>query len=415
MVIYEIDGPRLLGMLDALADFGKDGGGGITRPAYSPCYEAAAEWLIGQMREAGLATHMDGAGNIIGRIGGKGPVIALGSHIDTVPQGGAFDGAYGVLAAIECVRRLREVKPEGLDCPIEVIAFADEEGRFIDLLGSRAMAGQLDPGEIAGAVDKDGHRLLDLLKAQGLSSETLLAAERPSAALLCYAELHIEQGRRLERLATDIGLVTGIAGIARCRIAFTGQSNHAGTTAMEDRRDALSGLARFIDRSYAQLQTSGGESRMTFGTAHVEPNVLNVVPGAATVFQEIRDAAWRVCQDLRATTAGIARNVAADMGLDVEVTLLNDDLPVPLSSRQLTLIEECAAALGYSSCRMPSWASHDAQAMAARWPSTMMFVPSRGGISHHPDEHSTAEQLTRGANLLLNWLVSAATNRKEDI
>ncbi len=402
-------------MLDALSAFGKDDGGGITRPAYSPCYAAATEWLIGQMRAAGLAARIDGAGNIIGRIGGAGPAIALGSHIDTVPQGGAFDGAYGVLAAIECVRGLREVLPEGLGCPVEVIAFADEEGRFIDLLGSRAIAGQLDAGEITGAVDKDGHRLIDHLTSHGLSPETVLAAKRPSEAFLCYAELHIEQGRRLERLASDIGLVTGIAGIARCEFAFTGQSNHAGTTAMEDRRDALAAAARFVDRSYTHLKSLGLESRMTFGSVQVAPNVLNVVPGSVTVTQEIRDAAWDVCRELRATSIRIARDVAVERGVGVEALLLNDDLPVPLSVRLLTQIEDGAAALGYSSCRMPSWASHDAQVMAARWPSAMMFVPSRGGISHHPDEYSTPEQLTRGANLLLNWLVSAVENCKEII
>lgn len=402
-------------MLDVLSAFGKDDGGGITRPAYSPCYSAATEWLIGQMRAAGLAARIDGAGNIIGRIGGAGPAIALGSHIDTVPQGGAFDGAYGVLAAMECVRRLHEVLPEGLGCPVEVIAFADEEGRFIDLLGSRAMAGQLDAGEIAGAVDKDGRRLIDHLMSHGLSPETVLAAKRPSEAFLCYAELHIEQGRRLERLASDIGLVTGIASIARCEFAFSGQSNHAGTTAMEDRRDALAAVARFVDRSYTHLKSLGLESRMTFGSVQVEPNVLNVVPGAVTVIQEIRDAAWDVCRELRAATMRIASTVAADMGVDVETIALNDDLPVPLSGRLLTQIEVCAGALAYSTCRMPSWASHDAQAMAARWPSAMMFVPSRGGISHHPDEYSTPEQLTRGANVLLNWLVSAVKNCKEII
>lgn len=412
---HEVDALRLMRMLDALSAFGKDDGGGITRPAYSPCYSAATEWLIGQMRAAGLAARIDGAGNIIGRIGGAGSAIALGSHIDTVPQGGAFDGAYGVLAAIEGVRRVHELRPEGLGCPVEVIAFADEEGRFIDLLGSRAMAGQLDAGEIAGAVDKDGHRLIDLLALHGLSPETVLAAERPNEAFLCYAELHIEQGRGLERLATDIGLVTGIAGIARCQFAFAGQSNHAGTTAMEDRRDAFSGVTRLVDRSYAHLKTLGLESRMTFGTVQIEPNVLNVVPGTAIVTQEIRDASWDVCRELRAASIRIARDVAVERGLDVEATLLNDDLPVPLSGRLLTQIENCAGALGYSARKMPSWASHDAQAMATRWPSAMIFVPSRGGISHHPDEYSTPEQLTRGANLLLNWLVSAVENCKEII
>lgn len=407
-MIHEVDGRRLMGMLDALSAFGAEDDGGVTRPAYSRCHASAAEWLIGVMREAGLATRMDGAGNIIGRIGANKPAIALGSHIDTVPRGGAFDGAYGVVAAIECARRLHELKPEGSDCPVEVIAFADEEGRFIDLLGSRAMAGRLAMHEISGAVDKDGHRLVDLLASHGLSPETVLSAERSSDAFLCYAEIHIEQGRRLERLGADIGLVTGIAGIARCRIAFKGQSNHAGTTAMEDRRDALLGMSRLIDRSHAHLKSLGTESRMTFGTVHVDPNVLNVVPGTATVTQEIRDASWDVCRELRAATMRIARDVAADMGLEVEAIALNDDLPVPLSSRLLAGIEDCAAALGYATAAMPSWASHDAQAMAARWPSTMIFVPSRGGLSHHPDEYSTAEQLTRGANLLLNWLVSVA-------
>lgn len=401
-----VNAERLHADLRTLSEFGKEAEGGITRQAYTVQYNRAIKWLGSEMEAAGLLVEIDGAGNLIGRAGGKGSAVAIGSHIDTVPNGGALDGAYGVIVGLECMRRLSEIGSASY--PVELIAFADEEGRFIDLLGSRAIAGSLKHSEIKHARDRTGEQLLDVLQANGLTARGVLSSRRTDRSIGCYVELHIEQGPLLERENYDVGVVTTIAGIARCEYRFQGESNHAGATSMHDRKDALHGASRFIDQAYENLRGKDDDTRMTFGALTARPGALNVIPGFASVMQEIRAPDWLQCQAMRTETAEIARQVADAFGLTLQILPLNDDLPVPMDSGLMHQLEASARNLSYSVRRMPSWASHDAQAIAARWPAALVFVPSKDGVSHHPSEFSTPGQLERGANVLLNWLVRAA-------
>lgn len=410
-----VNGDRLSADLAALAEISAPGPG-VTRRAFSPEDARARAWLSDRMAAAGLTVRRDGAGSLIGRLGGAGPAIVIGSHIDSVPSGGALDGCYGVLAGLECVRRLGELGRTP-PTPLEIVAFADEEGRFLDLFGSRAMAGALSAADIAAtdlaaadlaaaASDEAGETLAAALAAEGLSAETALAARRADAEIRSYVELHIEQGPALDADGVDIGLATGVAGIARCAYRFEGQANHAGATPMAFRRDALRGAAAFMTQAYELLARAYPETRMTFGALTLEPNVLNVVPGAATLGQEIRDASSERADAARRAFSELAARVAADHGLSATASALNDDPSAPLDAGlRATFSEVCAA--GPLRWRTgPSWASHDCQAMAPRWPAALIFVPSRGGVSHHPDEYSTPAQLAAGADLLLNWLCS---------
>ncbi len=244
---------RLLDDIATLAEFGAHDGGGITRRAYSPAYVEARDWLAHRMEDAGLAVRCDAVGNLIGRLGpGAGPAVLSGSHIDTVPGGGRLDGAYGVLAALECARTIHATKT-GLAQALEVVAFVEEEGAFLNLLGSRAMAGEVTASEIEGAHGEDGTGLCDAMVRAGHDPARFAEAQRAPGEIAAYLELHIEQGPVLEAEALQIGIVEGIVAILGLDYDFTGEPGHAGTTPMTLRRDALKGAAAFISRAYAEL------------------------------------------------------------------------------------------------------------------------------------------------------------------
>lgn len=400
-----INSDRFLGGLDELARFGAQPGGGITRPAWSADYESAANWLCARMRNAGLSVRRDGAGNIIGRLGGEGPAVVMGSHIDTVPNGGALDGALGVLAGIEAVECLSD-GGVAATYPIEVVAFADEEGQALDLFGSRAMAGRLTEKDIATASDDDGRPLTDHLAKIGCDVNSVLSARRGQDEILAYLELHIEQGPELERRRLDVGIVECIPGIARCAFEFVGRQSHAGATSMQDRRDALTAAVSFMNRANQRFRDDPTDARTTFGVVDVSPNILNVVPGHVHIEQEVRALSSKICDAIRIETCEIAQETAAEHDIGLQIQKLNDDADVRMDSRLTSLIEDVARGLEKKNCRLPSWASHDCQIMATRWPSAMIFVPSTGGLSHHPDEHTPSDKLISGAELLMEVIVS---------
>lgn len=406
---------RINEMLADLARFGARPDGGIDRPAWSPPCINAENWLMAKMEEAGMTARRDGAGNIIGRIGGPGPALAIGSHIDTVPGGGAFDGALGVLAGIETVMRLVDENVP-LYAPIEVIAFSDEEGSAIDLFGSQAIAGLLNEAAIRSACDRNGTPLVDHLRSIGSSVSDVLLATRSKTDFLAYLELHIEQGQRLESGGFDVGIVKGIPGIARCDFEFIGAQAHAGAATMEARRDALRGAASLIHSVFEGIDLSNNEARLTFGEIEISPNVLNVVPGRARVRQEIRAAESKTCSELRRASISIARHQASRTGTSLKVNHLNDDSHAVMDSSWNDRIAQSAQDLGLSTCEMLSWASHDSQVMAQRWPSALFFVPSRDGVSHHPDEYTSPKQIERGVSVLFetvrSWQLSMGNEPK---
>lgn len=405
--------PRLRSRLLALARFGGLPGGGVTRICWSPAYEEARAWLLGEMKAAGLTTWVDPAGNTFGalgadRIDASRPVLLTGSHIDTVPEGGMLDGALGVIAGLECLQTLRETGTPPAR-PLAVAAWSDEEGRYGSLFGSRAFCGRLDAAAIPSMAAVDGDRLADAMRRAGFDAERAPDAAAPRASVAAYVELHIEQGPRLEEAGIPIGIVEAIVGVRRARVVFHGQADHAGTTPMERRRDAFQAAAEYALRARELVVATGGARAVTnIGVVHVHPGASNIVPGRAELVHEMRDPDPSVLTRLAAACDALARDVAAARGLRVEVRPMSLTSPAPCSPRVQATIEAACAALGLTWRRMYSAAGHDAQNLAAVTDAGMIFIPSQGGRSHRVDEMSDWDAIERGANVLLHTLLRLA-------
>jgi N-carbamoyl-L-amino-acid hydrolase len=404
-----IDLARLRQDIEGLAGIGRDPTGGISRPAWSVAHEEARAWLLGRLAEAGLASRVDAAGNVFGRLGEGASVVMTGSHIDTVPRGGPLDGALGVLAGLEC---LRTVAASGLrfSRALEVVAFTDEEGRFYGFFGSRALTGSLDHALAARLTDPGGLGLPEAMRRAGFDLARAPEARRDPGEIAAYVELHIEQGPWLEAEDVPIGVVEGIVGIRRFRLTFVGQPDHAGTTPMDRRRDAFFTAAEYATKSRA-LVVRGGQGRAvtTIGVVEVRPGVPNIVPERTALLQELRDADPAVLERLARRTLEAARRVARERGLSLEVEHLMRAEPVRMSAGIQGVIEAAAGDLGLAMRRMPSGAGHDAQVIAGVTDAGMIFVPSQGGRSHRPDEWTDWPAIERGANVLLGTLLRLAS------
>jgi N-carbamoyl-L-amino-acid hydrolase len=394
----QLDGKRFLEDLDSLAQLGASSGGAINRVAYSPADQEARQWVEAQMRDLGLRVTRDRAGNSIccypGRVPQLSP-IGLGSHTDSVPNGGRYDGALGVAAAMACVRALRDAGVI-LRHPVEVLNFAAEEATMGGTLGSRAMAGTLDLGMLQTPA-WDGAPISSHLKAAGLDPESLSQARRERGSLACFLELHVEQGGVLEAAGLPIGVVEGIVGIRRYTVCFEGLANHAGTTPMDGRRDALVMAAPFIlaVRDIAVKRGTVG----TVGSLHLEPGTPSVIPGLVRVSVETRGLSESSLDDGENDLVQAARNAGGEL-------IALSRKPPARSDRCLLewLISSCEE-LGVGYQRMPSGAGHDAMCIAHIAPQAMLFVPSRGGISHSPEEFTEPESCVTGARVLLNALL----------
>ncbi|MCI5076908.1 Zn-dependent hydrolase [Oricola sp.] len=397
-----ISGERLLSDLKVLAGFGAlPAGQGIDRPAFSPAYRQALAWLRARMADAGMTVRMDAAGNLIGRLGPEhGSAIVCGSHVDTVPGGGALDGALGVMAGIEIARQIHARSPD-LKTAFEIVAFADEEGAFISLLGSRAMTGQLEADEVADSTGRDGETLSAAMRDFGLAPEDIRDASRPSQDIAAFLELHIEQGPVLEAEGLEIGVVDSIVGLLSGTLLFHGQANHAGTTPLALRRDAMRAAAETVTKGFAAVETEFGEDvRLTFGAFKLSPDASNVVPGRAVLTFEIRAGTDVIIDSVLARLMAIAQDCARRARVHVERSIAGRDAAAAMSPDLTARILTAAGRLGYRARRMPSGAGHDAQALASFCPTAMVFVPSIGGISHNPAEDTADQDLVRGATLL---------------
>jgi N-carbamoyl-L-amino-acid hydrolase len=406
--LLTINPTRLNRTLEELGRFGETPQG-MQRLAFSPADVASREYTISLMRRAALEPRIDPAGNIIGRKPGSVPslaAIALGSHTDTVPNGGKYDGALGVMAAIECVQTLAG-QGHMLRHPVEVLVFTNEEGsRFRRwLLGSRAMAGLLEPADLA-AVDDEGVSLGSRLVDIGGAPDAI-GARRARSELAAYFELHIEQGPVLHQAGTPIGVVTGITGRAVFEVEVTGVANHAGTTPMDARRDALLAASRLVlavNRLAAEQQVC---RVATVGVISAQPNAVNVIPGRVRLGVEFRDLDMarlsKAEEELRRATG----EIASANGVQVAVRPLETTRAVLISPQMQELVAEAAARCGLAQRRLPSGAGHDAQAMAAITDVAMVFVPSVAGVSHSPEEFSTPEACANGASVLLHLLLLA--------
>ena len=396
----ELDGARLNANLKALSAFGANEQGGVSRVAYSDADRAGRAWLMDVMRAAGLRPEIDLAGNIFGRRAGSDPSLKpllFGSHIDSVPDGGNYDGTVGSLSAIEVVRAL-DAQRIRTRHPLEVVVWANEEG---GLYGSRAVSGQLTEAELANRA-WSGKTIADGMTFLGGTGPRAREVRRQRGDIAGYLELHIEQGGTLERDDIDIGVVEGIVGINQWEVTVTGTQNHAGTTPMDRRQDTLLATARFVDMVNRVVRGEPGRQVGTVGRIQAFPGAPNVIPGRTVCSLELRDLDAAKIQRLFARISEEATRIGEANGTSFAFRPLHENVPAPSDARVRGMIADAAKTLGFSSTTLPSGAGHDAQAMAQLGPMGMIFIPSVGGISHSPKEFSTPEDIVRGARVLLS-------------
>jgi len=383
-----------------------------TRRAFTDCYDRSRDWLRKEMENLNLAVSMDAAGNLVGNLPGSEPnlaSLASGSHTDTVPRGGRFDGIAGVVAALEVASVLAEHNPPGLRRSYEIIDFLAEEPNAYgtSCIGSRGMAGKLLPEQLDYTAS-DGSTLAQAVARIGGRPESLSAPLRAPRDLAGFVELHIEQGVVLEQEKMDIGIVTDIVGITRYNLSIKGQAMHSGTTPMNRRHDALAGAAELVvavERLARERPPGSAYLVATVGKLDVIPNGSNVVPGRVDLVLEARSncdqTAGLFCREAIKT----AKDLAARRSLSVEYRLVSESGAVSCDEKIQSAIERVAASKGCKTLRMPSGAGHDAAYMGSLCPSGMVFIPCREGKSHCPEEWVEPGQLACGAQVLLDSIV----------
>ena len=406
---YSINESRINQTLQELGHLGESPEG-MDRVAYSPEDIAGRDYTIKLMQEAGLETRIDAAGNINGRRAGSDdnlPAITLGSHTDTVPKGGKYDGALGVMGAIEVIRTLEE-QGHRTRHPLEVIDFTNEEGtRFHRwLVGSRSMSGLLEQEDL-DALDDDGLSLGPCIADIGGDLSRIGEAVRSPGELAAYFELHIEQGPYLHQSGNPIGVVTGITGRAVFEVEIEGKANHAGTTPMSTRRDALVSASKLV----LNIQKMAAEQEIcrvsTVGSIKAIPNAVNVIPGHASIGLEFRDTDMEALAAAEQELRRITDQAAVDDIVDIDVIRHRFTSAVPITADMQALVAEAAENCGMAWEPLASGAGHDAQAVANIAPVAMIFVPSIDGISHAIEEYSTPQDCANGAQVLLELLLLA--------
>ena len=393
-----VNGQRLMEHIKGLAEFGANPQGGVSRVAYSDADKQGREYVMGLMKDARLEVSIDAAGNIIGRRPGsvnKLPPLILGSHIDTVPEGGNYDGVVGSMGAIEVAQTLAENNLT-LRHPLEVVIFQNEEG---GLIGSRAMNGELTEKEL-DLVSRSGKTIREGIKFIGGDPSKLSEVKRQNIG--AYLELHIEQGNILETEKINIGVVEGIVGINWWDVTIEGFANHAGTTAMNNRQDALLAAAKFIQAVNRIVTSVPGRQVGTVGRINALPGAPNVIPGKVVLSLELRDLDAAKIKLLYDKIHAEAQQIAKDSNTKFDFKEINVNLPAPTNQFMRSHITEAARGLGLTTKLMPSGAGHDAQDMARLGSVGMIFIPSVGGISHSPREFSRPEDIVNGANVLLH-------------
>ncbi len=409
-----IDEVRLKKLLVKLSEFGRDAEGGVSRLGFSEEDRAARAWVMEKMKEAGLRVWVDPAANIHGLRAGTDPslpVILFGSHIDTVPHGGNFDGNVGSMGALEVMLSLQDRKVVTRH-PLEMIVWSDEEGVHYDkgVFGSRAVTRGPYPGELE-LRDAEGVSLADWIRRYGLDPGRIGDARLDPGKIVAYLELHIEQGAILFRGGIQIGVVEGIVGVDLFRVTVEGFANHAGTTPMGERRDALAAAARLVQAVREEVMARPGSQVGNVGWMQVMPGAPNVVPGLVRMPIEIRALDREVLDELIARIRRRAAVIAADAGVAVSIERQASDEPALADARLRDLIETTAREAGFTTLRLPSGAGHDAQSLERIGvPIGMIFVPSREGISHSPREWSEWENCARGAEVLYRVITALDQN-----
>ena len=398
-----VNGERIMKHINGLAEFGKNPQGGASRVAYSDADKQGREYVLGLMRDAKLDVSIDAAGNLIGRRAGSASglrPLLIGSHIDTVPEGGNYDGVVGSMGAIEVAQTLAENNVTTRH-PLEVVIFQNEEG---GLIGSRAMDGELTEREL-DLVSRSGKTIREGIRFIGGDPAKLADVRRKKGDIAAYLELHIEQGATLDTEKIKIGVVEGIVGINWWDVTIEGFANHAGTTAMNNRQDALLAAAKFIEAVNRVVTSVPGRQVGTVGRINALPGAPNVIPGKVVLSLELRDLDAAKINMLYEKIRAEAQQIANASRTKFDFKEINVNIPAPTDVRIRGLIGEAARELGLSTKMLPSGAGHDAQDMARLGPVGMIFVPSVGGISHSPREFSHPEDIANGANVLLHTLL----------
>jgi N-carbamoyl-L-amino-acid hydrolase len=396
---------RLENRIMELAQFGIQENGETERVAFSDADVAAQQWMVSQLKGMGLATYIDDAGNIIGkRLGtdsNKKP-ISFGSHIDRVPNGGNYDGCVGSMAALEVIEVLNENDIKTTH-PLEVIIFSNEEG---GVMGSRAIAGHLGTAAL-GVKNSTGYTMGEGIMRLGGDTTLIAEVTRKKGDIAAFLELHIEQGGTLEKENLDIGIVEGIVGLKWWDVTFKGFANHAGTTPMNARQDALLAASKFIIAVNEVANSFDGAQVATVGRISAEPGAPNVIPGKVITSLEIRDLSSAIIEKVFDAITAKAAEITKESGVEINFAALDTTAePAIMDTAIQKEIEKSINSLGLSYKSMPSGAGHDAQDLALIAPTGMIFVPSKGGISHSPKEFTSASDMANGANVLLQTILA---------
>ncbi|WP_077296699.1 M20 family metallo-hydrolase [Virgibacillus pantothenticus] len=413
-----ICGERIAERLHALSQIGLTADNGSNRPGYSEDEARAQELVSSWMKEAGMEVRWDGAGNLIGRLAGKRnflPAIMSGSHVDTVPNGGHFDGTLGVITALEVAEAWKHEKYQPIH-PLEIVVFADEEGSRFNggLNGSEGMIGGRDIEAKKQLIDRDGYSFSEVLQQRGLSVDSYENATRDMEEVALFVEVHIEQGKRLEKENLPCGIVTGIAGPCWLEITFYGEAGHAGNTPMYDRKDALVAASQFIWK-VNQLPGSINDTAVaTIGKQLVEPNGVNVIPGKVTLYVDIRDIYEQTRDQLVEKVKHLAETIANDQQLTVAITEKTKVKPVPIKKEMQDLLARSNKEQGIQPFYLPSGAGHDAMIIGEKVPIAMLFVRSENGISHNPQEWTHLADCVQAALVLKSFIEDLQTDWEDD-
>ncbi len=399
-----VSGERVARRLGALSKIGLTAQKGVSRIGFSPLEQEAKELVMEWMKEAGMTVAQDGAGNVVGRISGQTEdvaSIASGSHVDSVPEGGHFDGPLGVIAALEVAEAWKEQGIIPIK-PYEVYIFTDEEGTRFNggLTGSRAMTGQIDMNAQILLKDSDGLTFEEVLATTGKTIESFSQAKREHLGIERFIEVHIEQGKKLEHANLPVGIVNGIAGPSWTEICFEGKAGHAGNTPMDDRQDALTAAAElflYIEKAPSLVSSTGVA---TVGKVHVEPNGANVIPGKVTFITDIRDIEEQSRNQIVCNIVNKAEEIAKSRNLNVIITEKMRTPPVPIGEEMIGLLNRVFDELNIDKQYLVSGAGHDAMMLGAHIPVAMIFARSKDGVSHNPAEWTTLTDCTISAHVL---------------
>lgn len=405
-----VSGERLAGRLEVLANIGLTENNGSKRPGFSLLEREAKDRVIEWMQEAGLTVKEDGAGNIFGRLEGRNnykPSIMSGSHVDTVPDGGHFDGTIGVLSALEVAQSWKETGyvPEK---PYEVVIFTDEEGSRFNggLTGSEAMVGDTDMDKTLLRRDYDNRLFEEVIQDVGLTVDGYSKAGRNLDDIETFIEVHIEQGKKLEKVKLPCGIVTGIAGPYWLKVTFEGLAGHAGNTPMDDRSDALVAASEFIQKVSKLPSTVNDTAVATVGNMQVKPNGTNVIPGEVVLFVDIRDIQFDSRAELVEKIIETGKEIQQHSGIVFKHQSVHDVAPVPIAETHQERLAQSMKKQGIEPSYLSSGAGHDAMIVGRHVPSAMLFVQSKAGISHNPKEWSELSDCIQTIHVLKSYIES---------